>query len=180
MKKLLAIDYLPGDSNRNRIRKTAARQRAFSLVEIAIAIGISSVCFVSLLGVIPIGLNASTESIQQRTAAGLANAIIADLRATPATGSAVSSFYSIQFPSGQTSGTTSFFLNEDGSFNGQTVSEPLPKYRATVIVYSSPSGRTASAARVWITWPAVADLNPSALPSKYSGAFETVIGLDRN
>lgn len=179
MKKLLCMNGFYR-YQRNRTAKSRARCRGFSLVEIAIAVGISSVCFVSLLGVIPLGLNASAESVKQRAAADMANVVIADLRAAPVTGTAVSSFYSIKFPSGAASVTTSFFFNDDGSLNGGTSAEPVPKYRATVTVNPPGSNRTASSARVWITWPAAADLNPSALPSKYSGGFETVIGLDRN
>jgi len=157
------------------------KDRAFSLVEIAVAIGISSVCFVSLLGVIPVGLNASADSVQQRAAADLANVVIADLRATPAAaGMALSPFYSVEFPAAGTSVTTSLFFNEDGSLNRRTAAEPLPKFRATVTVNPAASSRAASSARVWITWPAAADLTPSVPPGKYSGAFETVVGLDRN
>lgn len=42
------------------------------------------------------------------------------------------------------------------------------------------SHKTATVARILITWPAMADQSGGTLPTHYSGSYETVIALDRS
>lgn len=157
----------------------------FSLVEIVIAMGIAAFCLVAIFGLIPAGLKTNKESLSETMAAGLASRIAADLRGTPTAltnASGNSSFlYAIPIPvPGGTSTRTSFFLKEDGSTNSVTTLGV--NYRATVLITPPAAGsRTADTASILITWPALADPNPTVFPpTNFTGSFGTVIGLDRN
>lgn len=163
-------------------RASANRSKAFSLVEVTIALGIASFCLVVTFALLPVGMTTNRDSIEQTTAASLSSSIVADLRGTPNTGAAnTSPRYGIAFPApGTASQNTSFFINTDGSTNNLSMATGTPLFRATITVSAPAAGRTASTGRVWITWPGLADQNPSALPSHYSGSFITVVGLDRN
>jgi len=158
-------------------------QGAFSLVEVILALGVASFCILVVFALLPVGMDTNRDSITQTTAASLSGLIVADLRGTPgASGNTAptSPLYGIAFPlAGGGSQNTSFFLNADGSTNSVGAPSP-PPFRATVTVGTPASGRAASSARVWITWPALVDPNPNLLPAHYAGSFVTVIGLDRN
>jgi hypothetical protein len=162
-------------------RLPAGARDAFSLVEVTIALGVASFCLLVVFGLLPIGMTTNRDSVEQSTAAGLSSSIVADLRGTPATGAASSPRYGVAFPAvGGAPKSTSLFLNADGSTNAMTGSGAPASFRATITIGAPAAGRAASTGRVWITWPALADQNPSALPSHYSGSFITVIGIDRN
>jgi hypothetical protein len=45
---------------------------------------------------------------------------------------------------------------------------------------SSITPRTATMVRILITWPAMADIDPTKWPTNFSGSYETVTALDRN
>ena len=53
----------------------------FSLVEIALALGVVALALVSILGLIPVALDAAEESRSQARAALISRRIFADLRA---------------------------------------------------------------------------------------------------
>src|SRR5438552_6481717 len=54
---------------------------AFSLAEVAIALGVAAFCLVAVLGMLPVGLKTQQASIQQTTANEIMAAILNDLRA---------------------------------------------------------------------------------------------------
>ena len=156
-------------------------QRGFSLVEVTLALGVASFCLIALFGLLPIGLNSNEASTQQTIAATLASSVAADLRANP------TSAKSPHFQFDRTSSTI------QGAFIGLDGGTPAPapgttaQYRVTVWLTppTAPAGttvtpRSATVARLLITWPAVVDPTLTAAPTKYSGSFETTIGLDRN
>ena len=141
------------------------RKRAFSLVEVTVALGIAGFCLIAIFGLLPAGLNANKSGIQQNAAANLAAMIASDLRATPPTTNK-SAIFSIGIP---TAGTTKF-LTESGAVTDMGAAD----YRAAVTISSPPAGapRAASTARILITSPASA--------TNTTASFEAVIGLDRN
>ena len=163
-------------------RASANQRRAFSLVEVTIALGIASFCLVVTFALLPVGMTTNRDSIEQTTAASLSSSIVADLRGTPNTGAASTSpRYGIAFPApGSAAQNTSFFINTDGSTNNLSTATGTPLFRATITVTTPASGRAATTGRVWITWPGLADQNMGALPTHYAGSFITVVGLDRN
>lgn len=156
--------------------------RAFSLVEVTLAIGIAAFCLVSIFGLLPAGLNGNQASVRETAASRLTAAIASDLRATSESGGAANSpLYEIGVPASGQSNTTVVFLKEDGSkaeLGGQGMP---PMFRAAVVVDSpsSPS-RAAATARILITWPAQLSPSTSGLPSKFTGSLETVVTLDRS
>ena len=164
-------------------RASTNQSKAFSLVEVTIALGVASFCLVITFALLPVGMTTNRDSVEQTLAASLSSSIVADLRGTPNTGGATNSSprYGILFPvAGAAPQSTSIFLNTDGSTNSLPVVNGAPLFRATITVGTPATGRGAATGRVWITWPALADQNPNAMPSHYSGSFITVVGLDRN
>ncbi len=172
-----------------------ARQRAaFSLVEVTLALGIMAFCMVAVFGLLPTGLNTSRDAIAQTTAANIAGAVAADLRLAPAA-TGISPRFLLTIP-GATSTfpvTHTLFLTEDGSVataspgtsaqDQNAVPAQNPRYRAT-LVFSRPNAtstdRSATAVRVLITWPALADPTGGTAPQKANSSFETMIAFDRN
>ncbi len=68
--------------------KTARERRegdAFSLVEVTLALGLTSFCLVAIFGLLPVGLNNNKNSIQQTAASAIISAVVSDLYATPVT-----------------------------------------------------------------------------------------------
>ena len=160
----------------------------FSLVEVALALGIAAFALVAIMGLIPVGLNSNQASSEQTVAAGLAAGIAVDLRTTPVAvppATKTSLRYLVSFPpSGSV--THTLFLKEDGSAAGapDTNADPSqdPRYRATLFV-TAPTAATQKAAtlvRILVTWPAMADPQASVTPVKYSGSYEVLTALNRN
>jgi Tfp pilus assembly protein PilV len=180
---------------------TRSRALGFSLVEVTLALGVAAFCMVTLLGLLPVGLNSNQAAIEQTVAAGIAGSIASDLRATPLATSSntapLSPRFFIPLPSPSTTLVShTLFLTEDGSPATATPTTSivdkdanpaqLPVYRATVFFPAVPTGaspatdRTATVARLLVTWPALADSKWMNPPSQFTGSVETIIALDRN
>lgn len=163
-------------------------QSGFSLIEVAIALGVAAFALVALVGLIPIGLNSNQASIEQMAAATLAASVVADLRAAPVEIPPVaknSPRFQIPLPASG-SATHTLFLREDGSAAGTVNSEADPaqdpRFRATLFI-TAPAGATQKSAtivRVFVTWPALADRMANTVPSKFSGSYEVVTALNRH
>jgi type II secretory pathway pseudopilin PulG len=160
----------------------------FSLIEVALALGLVAFALVAIVGLIPVGLNSNQASTNQTAASTVAAGIVADLLATPVEIPAepkTSLRYQVPLPvSG--SATHSFFLCEDGaqagSIDANLDASTDPRYRATLFITAPTSAnqKTATLVRILITWPAVADPQVAALPAKYSGSYEVMTALNRN
>lgn len=165
---------------------SGASQRAFSLIEVALALGIAAIALVAIIGLIPIGLNSNQASSEQTAAAGLAAGIVADLQATPVEIPPEvknSLRYQVPLPiSGNTS--HSLFLREDGALAGgiDTDASQDARYRATLFITAPTDAKQKSATlvRVLITWPAMADPQAGTVPTKFSGSYEVMSALNRN
>ena len=69
---------------------TAARPaRAFSLIEVVLALGVVSFSVLAIIGLFPVGYKNATESRRETSAAFLAQQISGDLRATPFTAATI-------------------------------------------------------------------------------------------
>jgi hypothetical protein len=151
--------------------------RAFSLVEITLAIGITAFCLLALFGLLPVGLTSNQNAIEQTAAAGWATAVAADLRSTPRSANA-SPFYKINVPAPGGATKYNIFLNDDG-VRVNTATDA--RYRANVWFYPPTANlRAATVVRILITWPALADPINTQDPKNYSGSFEVVTAMDRN
>jgi len=170
--------------------KTKLRHIAgFSLVEVTLALAVTTFCLVVIFGLLPVGINSNQNSIQQTAAANLARTIISDLRATQNSSPAATTSTVFQIPiplPGAGNKTRTLFFREDGSTGTTTVdsnADPLqnPRYRAT-IYFNPPTlrQRTATMVRILITWPALADRTAASAPSAFTGSYEIFTTLDRN
>jgi uncharacterized protein (TIGR02598 family) len=165
-----------------RTRSLVERKLAFSLVELTVALAVASFCIFVIFALLPIGIATNQNSIDQTVAANLTSSIVADLRGVPNNGKASSSpRYGVSIPApGSASQSTSILLTPDSSTNSLTNPSAPATFRATITVNPPSTGRSASTARILITWPALADQNLSLPPSHYSGSFVSVVGIDRN
>lgn len=170
------------------MKMRAASTAGFSLIEVALALGVAAFALVAIFGLLPIGLNSNQASIEQTAAAALAAGLVADLRATAVAIPPVeknSPRYQVPLPM-TGSVRHSLFLREDGSAVGAVDADANPaqdpRYRATLFI-TAPATATQKAAttvRVLVTWPAVADATAATLPIKFMGSFEVITALDRN
>lgn len=164
--------------------------KAFSLVELTLAIGVAAFCLLTLIALLPVAQNSHFTASEQTGANNLTSLIISDLKATqktiPPTSKDSPGFGLTEgIPGSGTSMQTLYFrkggdvigppgTNADGAI-------PAPRYRATIFLTApATSKRSALLGRVLITWPALADPNSGIAPSQYSGSLETFVALDRN
>ncbi len=165
---------------------------AFTLVEVTMSLGVAGFCLLTLFGLLPIGLTSNQTSLEQTMAANITSAILSDLHCAQPLVSATSPRFGILVPAAQ--GTvpsisgTAIYLAADGSasLTGKVVTSgtAVSRYRATVGFAPPLAGqRTATAVRVLITWPALADPSLGTWPSwpvNYTGSYEADTTLNRN
>ena len=78
--------------------KLQCRHTSFSLVEVTIALGVAAICLIGIFGLLPIGLQTDQNATEQSRALGISSVVIADLRATPGSGSGTSPQLGIPIP----------------------------------------------------------------------------------
>jgi uncharacterized protein (TIGR02598 family) len=156
--------------------KRISTRRAFSLVEVTLALGIAVFCILPIIALLPIGIQWTQATARETAAANLATAVSSDLQATPA-GTSTSPYFGFTL-SGPS--TNNYLISEAGQ-KVTAISSSQPTYLVTV-VFSPPSKTiNAATARILITWPAISgQANQAAIPSNYAGSYDTVIGLSRN
>lgn len=140
---------------------------AFSLVEVAIAIGIASFVLVPIVGLLPVGLSCFRSSTAQIGAVNLVTAIAADIRATPSKANQ-SVLYGILATS--TAGQTLYF--SDGGVSTAGI-QADSCYKALVQTVWQPSTNQ-TVQRVTVTWP------PQASASNIGGSVEALVSLVRD
>ena len=180
-------------SRKDPVESVRSSSPGFSLIEVTLAVGVAGFCLLTLFGLLPLGLTSNQTSLEQTTAGNIAGAIVADLRSAQPLATASSPHFGFNIPSAQSPSPTiastpqTLYLTANGTpvgavGNGPAISgTAVPVYRATVGFAPPSSGqRTATAVRLIITWPALADSNPSQWPSNYTGSCEVDTTLDRN
>ena len=162
------------------------RAAAFSLVEVALALGVASFCLVPLVALLPLGFTTNQSASSQTASASIITHVLADLRATPSSlppGAATTSAeYSIPIPAdaaggAATSPTTLYFGNSGQQFSFA----PKPgssRYRLTVSFLPPAGDRTSTWVTLLVTWPAPID--PVASPSGPTGRVQVFAALNRN
>ena len=148
----------------------------FSLVEVTLALGVAGFCLIALFGLLPVAINSNRTATEQTAANGILSAIIADLRATPATSprgsAATSQQYSIPIPTSGSAGTNTLFFNSDRQV---VATAAMGRYLVTIAFPTGGSGaRAATMVDVRVTWPAAASV------ANAQGSAETFTALDRN
>ena len=66
---------------RNRIRH--ARQRAFSLIEVVLALGITTVAIIAIIGLLSVSLQGSREASEDTSSSAILSQVVDGLRAEP-------------------------------------------------------------------------------------------------
>jgi uncharacterized protein (TIGR02598 family) len=159
------------------MNRSREQVRAFSLIEVTLALGIAAISLLSIFALLPIGLHTSYTASEQIASNDILVSVIADLRATapafPGGNSAVSAQFGINIPgdSGSGSAVTLYFDSE-----GRVLPSPDGSHYRLAVTFPPSSGgpRTATFADLRMTWPAFAD------PANALGSAETFIALDRN
>lgn len=140
---------------------------SFSLIEVVIAIGVASFCLIAVFGLLPVGVRTNQNAISQTAAAGIASAVIADMRATPKAAPASAQF-GVTFGSART-----LYFDNEGGFS--TSLNAASRYQLN-ITFPSNGGLPylASFAELKVSWPAGAD------PTKAIGSSEIFAAFDRH
>jgi hypothetical protein len=167
------------------LKTISTKVAGFSLVEIALALAVVSFCLLTILGVFSVGLQHYHESDVQTEMVNLATLVASDLEATGST-STTSPHFGFTIPaSGGLASAIPQTVYVDAFQVGTAVgATPTSGSLYRISVFFNPptvSGvKATTAARIWITFPALADRTPTILPSLYSDQFETTISLNRN
>ena len=153
------------EPSRLRTVKAAVQPRCregFSLIEVTTALGVMSFCFVSLLGLIPASLSSTEATLRNTTAAGLAAAVVSDLRAAPGT-VAVSKRYGLNLPAADGAGSSAlprqtFYVRPNGSATAGGDPANGDEQSRVSVEFLGPAGGPAGAsrARVTVSWPSLA------------------------
>src|SRR2546423_1776372 len=138
-----------------------SERAGFSLVEVALALGIAGFCLIALMGLLPMGIKTNQTSFSQTAAATILSDVVADMRA--AGKNATSAQYQITF------GTRKdLYFDSEGGFN--TALQTNSRYRLVVtfpVLGTNPT--FAICANVKISWPAVID--PSTTTKTPAGSI---------
>ena len=146
--------YSPFANRKSQI----ANPRAFSLVEVTLAIGIVSFALVAVLGLLPVGLRSVKNANEQAGAANVLNAIADSLRAATSTNSidytCIFSGQTIQYSVGGASLTNAWAnLKLDGSQETQADQKRI----SAVLNITPPTSQMAPGyAVISVAWPAQA------------------------
>jgi uncharacterized protein (TIGR02598 family) len=139
------------------------KDRAFSLVELTLALGIAAFCLIAVFGLMPVGVQTNRNATSQTAATSILSNVIADLRATPKA-NATSTQFGITFGM-----TRTLYFDGGGQFT--TSLGANSRYRVS-ITWSGTAGLRY--ADVNVTWPA------AATPANASGSVEMFAAFDRN
>jgi uncharacterized protein (TIGR02598 family) len=155
------------------MKTSVAKNAAFSLVEVTLALGVAGFCLLAILGLLPAGLKTNEAAVEQTAATGILSAVSTDLRATPGW-QAVSEQFAIAIPPNPVSGSqpATLYFSEDGKLK---TSPADARYRLTVACLDNGQNEKApTLLSLRVSWPAVVD------PSQASGSAQTFVALDRN
>jgi uncharacterized protein (TIGR02598 family) len=161
---------------------------AFSLIEVALALSITSFCVVALLGLLPVLLHNFQQADNQSALVNLATSVAQDLNSTAQASSTQNSpRYTFPVPaSGGSSSTNTLFVDASGALTaGPATSGALTApvgslYRVTVAFSPPATGVNATTARIMITFPIQASLAAGTWPTTYTSMLQTSVALNRN
>ena len=156
----------------------AASIRGFTLVEVTLALGIAVFCLMVIFGLLNVGINTSSGSIEQSVATNILTAVAGDLRAAPTPApnatSATSTVYGLSIPGNGGSPTNSLGIVLDTT--GQRATGATPgRYRLDVWMRPG-TNRGATQARIMVSWPP----RPAGTTGSPANLVESFVALDRN
>jgi len=149
--------------------------RAFSLVEVVLALGIVSFCLVSIIGLLPVGLSAIKNANDESAAGGALSQLSMAIRnATDVAGSysAAGDFSELRW----TDGTISPGQTLNLAMDGKPTNQANARFVARVQVVAPGHSGTPGKALISIAWPAQAEWSSSSGSwSKSEGAISSGI-----
>ncbi len=163
----------------------AVARRGFSLVEVALALGICSFCLVAVMGLLPVGINTNRDTLEQTAAAAVAREVVADFWGLSSTAVAAKTVtqtprYGLPLPTVTTATPSSqtaytLWIAEDGTKAADAVHA---RYRVDIFYGARSSVVQPAPLRVLVTYPATANPMAGTPPTNMSGAFQTVTVLN--
>ena len=176
--------------------RAGLRSSGFSLVEVAVALGVATFALVSLMALLPVGIKTNQISSEETRASLILGTLEADLRNThPLARSDRSNLFGLALPYQMDPAGThivpntrvaldtvgsaySVGLNDDETPVAYS-SDPPARYQASVIYTQVPGAGSATPihARLIVNWPAVNTTDPAKLTSLKSvrGYVETYV-----
>jgi len=170
--------------------RTRGWRRGFSLIEVVTALGIATICLLTLLGLLAVGVNSNKTTIDQSIAVNIAGAVAADLRATPLITQSYNTSQTLYSPRFRfvlpSSSMQTIYVSDEGT-PVTALNANLPagtaSFRVTIQGPARPAGtsqRFASPVYILVTWPGQADPTATTWPHAYAGSFQVVTYLDQN
>ena len=162
----------------SQVKRNQDHRKGLSLVEVTLAMGVASVSFAAIFGLLPIALQTTQNATAEMMATDIVAAVAADLHATPVTPNrneaAISPSFAIEIPAPpiREITTSTLFFASDGEFT--TVSDSHSRCRLTLHILPTSTARGATLVHLQVTWPAPAS------PMNAAGSAEMLLGLDRN
>lgn len=126
-------------------------KRAFSLIEVVIAIGIFAFAVLLIFSLLPVGLTINRESKDESFAINAVAALINDRLSTPA--SSNSRIYQLPSLASPTTSTNTIYLNDEYVSTGQ--SSAVCKV-STTVVFPETNSLMPYLLRYQVSWPATA------------------------
>jgi len=146
------------------------RRRAFSLVEVVLALGICVFVLIALIGLFSSGWRTSRESEEQIRAANLASRLIAVRMAAPTTGPSATDgipFDKLSQPYGSVFSGTDAYVTSDGAVSPNLTADAA--YRMTCFAgTNAETGPKLSQVYLRLSWP------PQATAALANGWYETL------
>jgi uncharacterized protein (TIGR02598 family) len=155
-----------------KTKKTnTGKNDGFTMVEVALALGIVGICIATMQGLIPAGIRVARDSTEQTACTTMMAAVATDLRYS-ASGSSSTPRFGITFPDSGSSSATNIYLMEDGS---QTLDAKNARFGVSVGLSNAPSSTVSSltSAKIKVFWPSTASIG------KEQGSVETLTAFNR-
>lgn len=149
----------------------------FSLVEVTLALGVAAFCLITVVGLMPVGVQTNRNAISQTAATSIISSVLADIRTTArGTASATpSALYVINIPARDASNTTPQirYFDSTGQFAALGANS---RYQLNVTFPANPDSGTSKTTYGYlkVTWPA------AATPANASGSVQMFAAFDRN
>jgi type II secretory pathway pseudopilin PulG len=167
------------------------RHHAFSLVEVAIALGILGFVIVTVVGLLSVGLKSNQVSLEETRAALMLTLLEADLRNThPGLNGNVSALFQLPLPYITNTEGYGFAAHQAGDFYTTGVSDseqptnltgPRPRFQASITYLEVPPANSVKPiiARLVVNWPGTNTSNASDVLNSAGvrGAVESIVSF---
>ena len=178
------------DQNARSMRPPVRQIAGFSLVEVALALGVAALCLLVLSGLLPIGLKTQKSSIQQTTANQIVSSISAVLRADarlpPGQANKVCppgtpdpnvpcNYGALHGHWAEAGHIETLYFTDGGYQTGRANTSSAEAVFRASITYRAPPSETTGLATIRVTWPASLDPNSAAL----AGSVTTELAVNR-